>query len=188
MRLIDAATDLLVESGPQAVTVDAVAERSGVAKSTLYRHWDSIETLMVDALRSAAPRPLPIDPSASFEDLLRQQVDEMATALANPRWMRILPALLALRAHYPEIDKLTCDDRTAKAEVLGRILDIGVAEGRIPEGIDPELVAMLLAGPMVLCAVAEDVRRVEQAGHFALERFLAGYAASTESAGEPAGK
>src|SRR5690606_191899 len=33
------ATDLLVEGGPSAVTIDAIVARSGVAKSTIYRHW-----------------------------------------------------------------------------------------------------------------------------------------------------
>src|SRR4029077_11891972 len=36
-RVIRSATDLLVEGGPWAVTVDAVVARSGVAKSTIYR-------------------------------------------------------------------------------------------------------------------------------------------------------
>ena len=44
--LLEAATDLLVDGGPRAVTVDAVSERSGVAKSTLYRHFPSRDDLV----------------------------------------------------------------------------------------------------------------------------------------------
>ena len=39
--VLDAATHLLVTGGPAAVTVDAVVAESGVAKSTIYRHWRS---------------------------------------------------------------------------------------------------------------------------------------------------
>lgn len=43
--VMQAATDLLVEGGPNAMTVDAVVARSGVAKSTVYRHWATRDDL-----------------------------------------------------------------------------------------------------------------------------------------------
>ncbi|MDO9175716.1 MAG: helix-turn-helix domain-containing protein, partial [Actinomycetota bacterium] len=57
--LLAAATELLVETGVRGVTVDAVAERSGVAKSTLYRHWGSVQELLVDVMRANVPEPEP---------------------------------------------------------------------------------------------------------------------------------
>ena len=45
--VLTAATDLLVEGGPSAVTIDAVVARSGVAKSTIYRHWESRDEVLV---------------------------------------------------------------------------------------------------------------------------------------------
>ena len=54
-KLLAAATEILIETGPSSVTVDAVAERSGVAKSTLYRHWESRSALLVDVLRTHRP-------------------------------------------------------------------------------------------------------------------------------------
>lgn len=49
------ATDLLVEGGPSTVTVDAIVARSGVAKSTIYRHWDSRDDILVAVIESSAP-------------------------------------------------------------------------------------------------------------------------------------
>ena len=49
--VIDAATDLLVEGGPAALTMDAVVARSGVAKSTLYRHWETRDALVAAMVR-----------------------------------------------------------------------------------------------------------------------------------------
>lgn len=37
--VMEAATALLLEGGPTAITIDGVVARSGVAKSTVYRHW-----------------------------------------------------------------------------------------------------------------------------------------------------
>lgn len=46
-RLIDAAYDLFSQNGVQAVGVDAVLRRSGVARQTLYRHFESKENLVL---------------------------------------------------------------------------------------------------------------------------------------------
>lgn len=174
-RIIEAATALIAESGARAVTVDAVAERSGVAKSTLYRHWPSIEALLVDVLRCAIPQSAPIDPAHTFEERLRQQVRTMAVTLADPEWIRILPDLLALRQQYPEIDDLTAADRADKEAQLAAILQLGATEGRIPSGLDPRTVATMLFGPMIVSAIFGEAEQLDSIGAYTLDRFLASY-------------
>ena len=57
-RVQDAAWALLNEVGFDGITVDLVSERSGVARSTLYRHWRSLPELLRDAFAAqAAHRP-----------------------------------------------------------------------------------------------------------------------------------
>jgi AcrR family transcriptional regulator len=46
-RLVAAAYDLFAPHGVQAVSVDAIIERSGVARQTLYRHFDSKQDLVL---------------------------------------------------------------------------------------------------------------------------------------------
>ena len=48
--VLDAAAELLLARGPSAVSMDAVAERAGVSKATIYRWWPTKETLVLDAL------------------------------------------------------------------------------------------------------------------------------------------
>jgi AcrR family transcriptional regulator len=48
--IFDAAAELLLEHGLDAVSMDAVAERAGVSKATIYRWWPTKETLALDAL------------------------------------------------------------------------------------------------------------------------------------------
>jgi AcrR family transcriptional regulator len=174
-KLLAAATEILVESGPRALTVDAVAERSGVAKSTLYRHWPSRAALMIDVLRSNMPCTPDVDPSHGFEPCLRTYVQALADTFADPEWARILPALFALRQQLPEVDDLTDEDRDAKVAALMAVLEAGVREGLIPAGLDPHAVATSLVGPMMMCALTGQTDSVREAGEFALERFLASY-------------
>src|SRR3954468_22217388 len=52
-RVLDAVTSLLLEGGYDALTVDAVAERSGVHRTTVYLRWRDTGTLLSDALDAA---------------------------------------------------------------------------------------------------------------------------------------
>jgi AcrR family transcriptional regulator len=172
-RLLAAATDLLVESGPSAVTVDAVAERSGVAKSTLYRHWPSRTDLLFDVVRAHMPQVPTVDPAAGFDEALRALLRGIATTMGAPCWAHILPPLLALQHHTPELAALVAADRDCRLAVLGEVLDLGAAEGRFRRPPDRARVAQLLIGPLVFAILTgDDVDLVELADETA-EHYLA---------------
>src|ERR1700712_5954041 len=76
--VMDAAIELLLEGGPDALTVDGVVARSGVAKSTVYRHWATRDELVADVFEHLAPKLDPPDPSLEFEDALRALVQRLA--------------------------------------------------------------------------------------------------------------
>lgn len=60
-RIRDATLALLRERGPGAVSVASVAERSGIARTTIYRRYDDREALLADALGQLASRGAPAD-------------------------------------------------------------------------------------------------------------------------------
>jgi AcrR family transcriptional regulator len=174
-KMLAAATELLVDAGPRGVTVDAVAERSGVAKSTLYRHWSSVAELLVDVMRANVPEEMPVELGVGFEAALRTWVEHGVTALSAPDWARILPALLALRSHSPEMAELLAADFDDKLTTVASILDLGAAEGRLPEGLDPRVVTQTLIGPLVLAALNGDIDRLRELADYVVERFLTSY-------------
>lgn len=176
-KLLAAATEILVEAGPQALTVDAVAERSGVAKSTLYRHWPSRTALMVDVLRANMPQVGPIDVSAGFEACLRKAMRLLAEAFAEPEWCAIMPSLFALKQQFPEVDELADADQHDKTQLVAEVLAVGEAEGLIPPGLDPDAVIAVLVGPLLMCTLAGDVKRLPDVAEYAVDRFLASYRA-----------
>src|SRR5579863_10510261 len=50
LAILEAAAELALERGLAAVSMDAVADRAGVSKATIYRWWPTKETLALDAL------------------------------------------------------------------------------------------------------------------------------------------
>lgn len=174
-KLLSAATELLVDSGPRAVTVDAVAERSGVAKSTLYRHWPSRDALLVDVMRSHVPDTPSVDLSRGFESALREQLSIAVGVFSDPEWLRILPSLVSLQHHVPQMAELMASDRDASLAMLRDVIELGVAEGRLPAGIEPLNVFHLLIGPLMFAVLSGDGERLPALADEVAARFLASY-------------
>ncbi len=174
-KLLAAATELLVESGPRAVTVDAVAERSGVAKSTLYRHWVSRDELLVDVMRSHVPDTRPVDLSLGFEAVLRSQMSIAVGVFSDPEWLRILPSLVSLQHHVSQMAELMAADREAKLNMLRDVIALGVAEGRLPADVDAMNVLHLLIGPLMFAVLSGDGDRLPALADEVVARFLASY-------------
>lgn len=180
-RILAAATDLLVESGARSVTVDAVEATSGVAKSTLYRHFSSRDDLLVAVIRSALPDVVDADVADGFEPALRQLLALAAETFADPHWSRIFPAVLSLRTSMPELDEFVAADKAARQLTLARVLDVGVAEGVLPEPIDIDVATNVLVGPLVLAAITgagdgTDATALAELADYVVDRFVASFA------------
>ena len=172
-KVLAAATELLVDGGAAAVTVDAVVDRSGVAKSTLYRHWSSVTQLLVDVMRSSMPDLAAPAPGQRFEDALRAAVRSIAASVAAPEWIQVVPAMITLQRQIPELGELIAADRAATTAIFREILDVGVEQGVIPAGLDADRAGLLLAGPVVLAAMTGDTGDPGDVVDEAVDAFLA---------------
>ena len=84
--ILAAAAALLEKGGIGAVTMDAVAARSGAGKPTIYRYWPNREALAMAALMVPPMLPAPAQEShATALDGLRQQLLQVADVFSTPR-------------------------------------------------------------------------------------------------------
>lgn len=175
-RLLAAATDLLVAGGPRAVTVDAVAEHSGVAKSTLYRHWESVHELLLDVVRANVPETRPVDLTDGFETALRAWMAQGVDALSAPDWSRVLSVMIELRASSDAMAGVLEEDFEEQLAAIAEILALGVDEGRFTGTPDPRITLQGLVGPLVLAALTgEDRDHLERLASDVLSTFLAAH-------------
>ncbi|MDY7101800.1 MAG: TetR/AcrR family transcriptional regulator [Actinomycetota bacterium] len=173
-RVLEAATELLAEHGPRAVTVDAVTEHSGVAKSTIYRHWPSQTALLVDVFRNNVP-PLPeVDPALDFEGALREHVAGLLEAFSDPHWRNIMPALFLLKRQIEELDEITAMDVEERASAFHEVMALGVAEGRIPADLDPHLPMTAIVGPLMFAVLGGHIDE-QRVADYVVEELLAAY-------------
>jgi len=166
------ATDLLVEGGPGAVTIDAIVTRSGVARSTIYRHWESRDDVLVEVISSCAPHIEPPEPDLDFEQALRLLVGQLCEVLADPEWARVVPALLALRNQDHGIAELEQRIEQRQEHALESVLRRGVEEGRLDPGVDVDRATALLVGPLLFASLMEKPAVDDALGELVVDAFL----------------
>src|SRR6185295_7437982 len=79
-KAVLAAAHALVERGGySAATIEAIAARSGVAKTTIYRWWPSRPALVVDLLMDLAMKAVPIPSGPEPLKALRTEMRGIAS-------------------------------------------------------------------------------------------------------------
>lgn len=150
--IIEATLDLLAaEGGVDAVSVEAVAARAGVGKTTIYRRWAGKETLIVDALATLkAPPPEPVGHSAR-EDLIAQldtgRSDATRPKPLDPRLRCLFWIVQSSAEKYPELaEQYARRIVEPRREKIREVLRRGVAGGELRADLDIEVALRLLAG------------------------------------------
>ncbi|MEU9124019.1 TetR/AcrR family transcriptional regulator [Streptomyces sp. NPDC048506] len=152
-QIFDATLDLLAEKGYEGLTVEGVAQRSGVNKTTLYRWWPSKGALLGAALTGARQLDLVAPDTGSLRGDLEALMRTMTTLLTAPPAAEIVVATLGAVTHSPELAGLVRDflaDRFAREQP---IFDRAKARGELPADADPMLLVDLLAGAVWVRAV-----------------------------------
>jgi AcrR family transcriptional regulator len=175
---MDAARDLLVELGPDGLTVDAVVARSGVAKSTVYRHWKTRDDLVADVFAGCMPDLQPVSEGCDAVTSLRHMAHQTARALADPRWQRLLPALMVLKTQSDALADLNDEMKSAQHEMLNAVLRRCVEDGVLDAAVmeDPDRTGLVLVGPLLAVALVDGEGPDEAFVDEVVDRFIRAYA------------
>jgi AcrR family transcriptional regulator len=145
--ILHAAAELLAERGLSGMSMEEVAARAGVAKTTLYRRWPSRGTLALDAFLDdfQSQQPLP-DTGTLRGDLLaalRSWIRSVTRTSAGP----ILAGLIAESQQDPGLAVAWRERVVERLRSQHKImLNRAVERGEIPAGTDQEVVLDLLFG------------------------------------------
>jgi AcrR family transcriptional regulator len=148
--IFEAAGELLLQRGLAAVSMDAVAERAGVSKATIYRWWPSKELLAVDALYEewAAARP-PIHDTGSLRGDLLGLLRPWVRLIGKGPYGRIVAELLSeVQANPAFADAYRARFVEPRREPGRAIFARAIERGEIPATTDVELALDLLYGPL----------------------------------------
>jgi AcrR family transcriptional regulator len=146
-RVLTTAFELLSESGVGGFTVDEVARRSGVAKTTIYRHWPSREALVIDAAsRISAEQEVP--DTGSLEGDVTALLVNLGHVLGTARWSSVVPSIVDVAERDPEFAGIHGQIQRGHAAPLREIIERAVGRGLISTAADPSTMVSALIGPL----------------------------------------
>jgi len=170
---IDVAVELLLESGVEGVTFEEVAARSGVAKTTLYRHFGTKAALVVTAASSCFVE-LPTPDTGDLETDLRLVFDAWkATDEAN-RIPDLMPTLLAASDRDPDLRELTMAMIEDRSRPIRTVLRLAQMRGQIDPDLDLDLALALLKGPFVQRRMVDRLEVTDEFRDGVLRNVVAG--------------
>ena len=146
-RALAAAVELLREDGLHGLTFEAVAARSGVAKTTLYRHFEDRAALHLAAIESVGP----VAVMSVTDDLRADLVDFLSVlehTLHQSDFGAVLPTVVDGAERSEQMADLARAAASQRREQLAERLRLAQRDGALANEADLDLLISLLVGPI----------------------------------------
>ena len=146
--ILQAANDLLESEGFAAVTVEAIAERAGVSKATVYRWWPNRAAVVMDGFLSIVSSEVPFPHTGHAREDIRLHMRRLTEALSG-KIGQTVAALIAEGQSDPELaEALRSRWLSVRREEAREILELGIERGELRDDIDLEVAVDVLYGPI----------------------------------------
>jgi AcrR family transcriptional regulator len=151
---LEATIELLLEAGVEGVTLEEVASRSGVAKSTLYRHFTSREGLIAKAARRCVIEH-PTPDTGSLADDLRYLFGRFSHTPEEQRLTQLLPLLIDAAKRDPDISAIVESVFAERKRPLRTVLQLAQLRGEISRDLDLDTAMAMVVGPFTYRRLVE---------------------------------
>ena len=174
---------MLLESGVEGVTLDEVAARSGVAKSTLYRHFGSKEALVALAARGCIIEH-PTPDTGNLEDDLLFLFGRYEATEEDKQFPQLLPMLIDAATRDPKMQEVVDDVIAERRRPIHTVLKLAQLRGEISPTLDLDAAVATIVGPLTYRKIVE---RREVTPEFKEQTLRGAVAALRSTADQPAG-
>ena len=145
--ILEAAVTLLADRGLAAMSIEEVAARAGVGKTTIYRRWPSKGLLALDAFVASFREEQPLPDTGTLRGDLLAALHAWVRAVTQTPMGSMLTGLIAEAQHDLELRGAWRDRVIEPLRGQHRImLDRAIARGEIPASVDQEVVLDLFFG------------------------------------------
>lgn len=178
--VLEAAEHLLFEEGWDALTHVRVAEKSGIARATIYRHWPTVEDLLADVIMGhPAPNPpgprcgdtrvdLAYELAALVEHLQRHKLDEI-----------ILTAMERASAGQPRMKEVHRAISRITRKPIWSVISAGIKAGELDAKLSEVTAAAHTIGPILYLRLLAGRRITHGDIEAIIEAFFSAFATKT---------
>ena len=146
--ILSAALELGEEVGFDTLTIEGIADRTGVAKTTIYRRWPNVWALVMDAFLSEVTRAAPIREKATARESFAASMKLLARAYRGQQGKIMQPLLGRAQVDERLRDAVKTRWVEPRRQIAREIVRRGVANGELRPGLDPDVVLDALYGPL----------------------------------------
>lgn len=148
LKILFAVTELLETKSYDEVSIDEVARKSGVGKSTIYRWWESKAALTVDACYQMSFEELKFEETGDVAAEFRKQILALGKFLRSPKGDILIHLILGSRGE-PLLKKSLWEQWTEPRMKWGlRQFELAQVKGLLRRRVDPRIALGALYGPL----------------------------------------
>ena len=141
--VLTATQEILANDGFAALTIEAVADRAGVHRTTVYRRWGTRERLVVDALASRGTTEIPIPDTGTIHGDTEAIAQMVSANLASPLG-RALAQTMVGHGDDDEIRRVTDEFWRTRFELTDVLVHRSIERHELPKGTDPRLLIEMI--------------------------------------------
>ena len=145
--VIEAATALMMEDGPGAITHASVAAAAKVSRTTVYTHWPAREDLLratIDSIRRHKPDLDEL--TGSLRDDLRTVLAPLITDLCDDQRASMIATMMQRALHDAEVVAVRDEFIREFTTVFDRIIATAISRGDLRQGVDTERALASIVG------------------------------------------
>ena len=176
--ILDAALSELIDGGYAALSVEAVAARAGVNKTTIYRRWPTLDDLLVDALMEWSHDALPAMDTGSVETDLLALGGQLADVLNAGVGRQVVALVLTAGLRSAQLRETTRRYFDHQALRAIPIVNQAIDRGELPADTDANALLTTFRAPLFYRLVTTgdpiDAELITQAARVTLTAARAG--------------
>jgi AcrR family transcriptional regulator len=146
--VLDATVAELAEHGYAALTVETVAARSGVNKTTVYRRWGGKDGLLVDAVEVFGAGQVEVPDTGRVDDDLRLWARSIVTTLTAPTSGAVIRAVFNSAGDSPAVRHLRPRFWVTRSALVLPMVERAIERGQLPAGTDALEVIRHVGAPL----------------------------------------
>jgi AcrR family transcriptional regulator len=126
----------LSEHGYAGARLERVAARAGVAKTTIYRRWGSLDGLLADLMAERAAQEIPVPDEGDLGSDLRMLARHAVASVRDPAVRAALASIVAAAVQSPAAREVLTRFLAGRTAAMTVIVDRAVQRGEVPAGTD----------------------------------------------------
>jgi AcrR family transcriptional regulator len=146
--VFDATLAELASRSYDQISVETVAMRAGVHKTTIYRRWGTKDRLVAEALQEAAESRIEVPDTGDIDDDLRTLAHAVQATLSIRVGVATVRALVSGAQDSPEVEQIARGFWAARLAQVGPIVERAVEREQLPRGTSAAEVIEYVAAPL----------------------------------------